>query len=68
MDPKEQRGYLNHNPGNIDRSADNWQFEIKDPNDPRLTPFQVHELTYGRFCVFADAVHGIRAMAKNLLT
>jgi hypothetical protein len=66
MIPKEQRGYLNNNPGNMDRDPEAWEGEIKDSADPRLTPFQRHELTDGRFCVFVDAQHGIRAMAKNL--
>ncbi len=67
MDPKQQRGYLNNNPGNMDRSEPRWDGELRDVNDPRVTPFQVHELQYGRFCVFVDAQHGIRALAKNIL-
>ena len=67
MDPKETRGYLNKNPGNMDRSEPPWDGELRDVTDPLLTPFQVHELQYGRFCVFVDAQHGIRAMAKNIL-
>jgi hypothetical protein len=67
MDPKQQRGYLNNNPGNLDRSEPPWNGEIRDADDARLTPFQHHELVYGRFCVFADSFHGIRALAKNLL-
>jgi len=67
MDAKETRGYLNNNPGNLDRSDTfTWDGEIRDIDDPVLTPFQFHELHYGRFCVFVDAIHGIRALAKNL--
>lgn len=66
MDPRTTRGFLNNNPGNMDRSADTWQGEIKDAADRRLTDFQRGELTKGRFCVFTSAEFGIRAMAKNL--
>lgn len=68
IDPKSTRGYLNNNPGNMDRLAnDTWQGEIRDAADTRLTPFQLNELTHGRFSVFEDAVHGYRALAKNIL-
>lgn len=66
MDPRASRGFLNNNPGNVDRSADVWQGEIRDPADPRLTDFQRNELVKGRFAVFADPRPGIRMLAKNL--
>lgn len=67
MDPKSSRGYLNHNPGNIDRSPNyTWNEEIRDPNDARLTSFQRNELTKGRFAVFPSAYWGIRALVLNL--
>ncbi|MDP2332421.1 MAG: hypothetical protein Q8M19_17165 [Reyranella sp.] len=66
MDPRKSRGFLNNNPGNIDRGAELWQGEIRDPADPRLTDFQRGELTKGRFCVFVSPLMGIRAMARNL--
>jgi hypothetical protein len=65
MDPKSTRGFLNCNPGNMDRGEPPWNGEIRDParcaND-----VQRGELVHGRFCVFVDAAHGIRAMVKNL--
>lgn len=65
MDPRQTRGFLNCNPGNMDRGEPPWNGEIRDParcaND-----VQRGELTHGRFCVFVDAPHGIRAMVKNL--
>lgn len=68
MDPRQTRGYLNNNPGNIDRAAPPyWDGEIRDVNDPRLTAFQRKELVEGRFCVFTRAHYGLRALAKNLL-
>ena len=64
--PKQTRGYLNNNPGNMDRGEPPWNGEIRQvslcTND-----VQRNELTHGRFCVFTDAEHGIRAMAKNLM-
>ena len=64
--PKQTRGYLNNNPGNMDRGEPPWNGEIRDvamcQND-----MQRMEMTHGRFCVFERAVMGIRAMAKNLL-
>lgn len=66
MDPRKSRGFLNNNPGNMDRSEPPWQGEIRDPADPRLTDFQRGELTRGRFCVFATPQLGIRGMARNL--
>ena len=67
MDPKTTRGYLNNNPGNVDRISGNpWKGEITDPADLRLTDFQRNELVNGRFCVFEDALHGIRCLALDL--
>lgn len=66
MDPRTSRGFYNNNPGNIDRGAEVWQGEIRDPADGRLSTFQQGELTKGRFCVFVSAEYGIRALAKNL--
>lgn len=66
MDPRTSRGYLNNNPGNVDRSADVWQGEIRDPDDPRLTPFQRDELVNGRFVVTISPQFGIRLLAKTL--
>jgi len=66
MDPRTSRGFLNNNPGNVDRSADVWQGEIRDPADPRLTDFQRNELVKGRFAVFAEPRPGIRMLAKTL--
>ena len=64
--PKQTRGYLNNNPGNMDRGEPPWNGEVRQvalcTND-----IQRAELTHGRFCVFVDAEHGIRAMAKNLM-
>jgi hypothetical protein len=65
--PSQTRGYLNNNPGNVDRSPNFvWNSEIRDVNDPRLTPFQRKELTSGRFAVFPAAAWGIRIIPKNL--
>lgn len=65
IDPRLTRGFLNCNPGNIDRSSTPWNGEVRDV--ARCTnDVQRRELTQGRFCVFADAEHGIRAMALNL--
>jgi hypothetical protein len=65
IDPRLTRGFLNNNPGNMDRGSPPWNGEIRDvakcAND-----MQRQELTRGRFCVFVDAEHGIRAMALNL--
>lgn len=65
IDPVQTRGFLNNNPGNMDRGDQPWLGEIRDlslcTND-----VQRGELTHGRFCVFSDAQHGIRAMVKNL--
>ena len=66
IDPKATRGYLNNNPGNMDRSEPPWNGEIRDV-DLAQNDVQRAELTHGRFCVFVDSVHGIRAMAKNLI-
>lgn len=68
MNPRETRGFLNANPGNMDRAqGEPWQGEIRDPADPRLTDFQRKELTAGRFAVFASAEWGIRALVRNLM-
>jgi hypothetical protein len=65
IEPKNTRGFLNNNPGNMDRGEPPWDGEIRDV--ARCTnDIQRSELTHGRFCVFADAPHGVRAMAKNL--
>lgn len=66
MDPRTSRGFLNNNPGNVDRGADIWQGEIRDPADSRLTEFQRTELVKGRFCVFLQPQLGIRMLAKTL--
>lgn len=65
MDPRTTRGYLNNNPGNMDRSSPPWNGEVRDVSMCQ-NDVQRRELTSGRFCVFTDAEHGIRAMAKNL--
>lgn len=66
MDSRTSRGFLNNNPGNMDRSEPPWQGEIRDPADVRLSEFQRGELTRGRFCVFVSPQLGIRGMARNL--
>jgi len=53
------RGFLN-NTGNVDRSADVWQGEIRDPADPRLIKCQRNGLGNGGFAVIAEARPGIR--------
>ena len=63
--PDQTRGFLNNNPGNLDRGEPPWNGEIRDPAQAQ-NDIQRIELTHGRFCVFADPVHGIRAMALNL--
>ena len=65
MDPRTTRGYLNNNPGNMDRGNPPWNGEIRDLSQTQ-NEIQRIELTHGRFCVFNDAQHGIRAMVKNL--
>ena len=65
MDPKTTRGYLNNNPGNMDRGLPPWNGEIRDVAEAQ-NDCQRNELTHGRFCVFHDAIHGIRGMALNL--
>lgn len=66
IEPTKTRGFLNNNPGNMDRGEPPWNGEIRDiaqcQND-----VQRMELSHGRFCVFTDAEHGIRALAKNLM-
>lgn len=50
------RGIRNHNPGNIDRTADRWQGMAADQSsDPR-------------FVVFSEPKWGLRALAKVLLS
>ena len=49
------RGIRNHNPGNLRRSADKWQGLAPVQSDPE-------------FFVFRDAVYGIRALARTLIT
>lgn len=67
MDPRAQRGFLNKNPGNMDRAqGEPWQGEIRDTVDARLTEFQRNELNHGRFAVFSTHELGIRAMVRNL--
>lgn len=65
MDPKETRGFLNNNPGNMDRGEPPWNGEIRDVAQCQ-NDVQRAELTHGRFCVFIDAQHGIRALVHNL--
>jgi hypothetical protein len=80
MDPRQTRGFFNCNPGNMDRDLGGppWKGEIRDPSDPAVisgAPASAHEnavgvrrfeLLHGRFCVFVDAPHGIRAIVHNL--
>jgi len=49
------RGIRNHNPGNIERDGTRWQ---------GMAPVQ----SDARFIVFSDAVWGIRAIARILIT
>ena len=63
--PRETRGFLNNNPGNMDRGAVEWNGEVRDA-ELAQNDMQTWELTKGRFCVFTTPVLGIRAMAKNL--
>lgn len=65
MDPKLTRGYLNNNPGNIDRGNPPWNGEIRDVSKC-VNDIQRRELTQGRFCVFVSSAYGIRALALNL--
>ena len=56
------RGLRNCNPGNIEHTSRyNWRGEIYPPEER-----DGHVET--RFCQFKDHVHGIRALAKVLLT
>ncbi len=50
------RGIRNNNPGNIRRDGTPWQGLALDQSGDR------------EFCVFADAVSGIRALARTLIT
>ena len=65
IEPTQTRGYLNNDPGNMDRGEPPWNGEIRNIADCQ-NDVQRAELTHGRFCVFVDAKHGIRAMDKNL--
>lgn len=66
IDPLRTRGFLNNNPTNLDRGEPPWNGEVRDialcQNDTQRI-----ELGQGRFCVFVDAQHGIRAAARNLM-
>lgn len=53
---QQTRGERNRNPGNIDRNATQWK---------GMSPDQSGDT---RFVVFTDAIWGIRALAKVLLT
>lgn len=53
---KTPRGIRNHNPGNIDRTADKWQGMAADQSSD------------SRFVVFVAPQWGIRAMVKVLLS
>lgn len=55
---QKPKGIRNRNPGNIDDVGIPWQGLIPK-GDPRHNGEE-------RFCVFVDAQHGIRALAKNL--
>lgn len=50
------RGIRNHNPGNIDRTAERWQGMAADQSSDK------------RFVVFTAPVWGLRALAKVLLS
>lgn len=50
------RGIRNHNPGNIDRTAERWQGMAADQSSDK------------RFVVFSAPVWGLRALAKVLLS
>lgn len=50
------RGIRNHNPGNIDRTAERWQGMAADQSGDK------------RFAVFSAPVWGLRALAKVLLS
>ena len=50
------RGIRNHNPGNIDRTAERWQGMAADQSSDK------------RFVVFDAPVWGLRALAKVLLS
>jgi hypothetical protein len=65
IDARQTRGFLNCNPGNMDRGEPPWNGEIRDLSRC-ANEMQKSELSHGRFCVFVDAAHGIRAMVHNL--
>lgn len=54
-DMSQPRGIRNNNPGNIEYNGTNWR-GLEDP---------AHD---GRYCIFIDAVYGIRALARVLKT
>ena len=59
---KLPRGLRNRNPGNIEHTtAYDWRGEVYPPKE-----IDGHVET--RFCQFVDHVHGVRALAKILLT
>ncbi len=56
------RGLRNFNPGNIEHTtAYDWRGEVYPPEE-------IDGLVETRFCQFKDHVHGIRALAKILIT
>lgn len=55
-DKQLPRGIRSHNPGNIERDGTPWQGLALDQSGD------------SRFCVFSDAVSGIRALARILIT
>ena len=65
INPKLTRGYLNNNPGNIDRGQQAWNGEVRDVSKC-TNDVQRRELTQGRFCVFQTSAYGIRAICLNL--
>ncbi|WP_223880896.1 hypothetical protein [Roseococcus microcysteis] len=61
-DPTQSRGYRNRNPGNLDyHPSINWQGQI-GRGDHWLPVAQQ------RFAAFETHEHGIRALARNLVT
>jgi len=55
VDMNMPRGIRNNNPGNIEYNGTSWRGLAEPPHD-------------GRYCIFTDAVYGIRAMARILKT
>ena len=64
MDPRQTRGFLNNNPGNMDRGEPPWNGEVRDPVRC-ANEVQRSELVHGRFCVFVDAPHGMGTTTIN---